>query len=84
MPSERFMQHHYGASGFVNRSEPSPELPTYRKSPQDKLAPEATQLWMVVCNEGWRESIVCNDMYEWAADWLVEQIQGRPYAPGKH
>jgi hypothetical protein len=44
----------------------------------------ATPLYGVTCNEGWRESIVCTGMFEWAADWLVEQIQGRPYAPERH
>ncbi len=61
------------------------EAPTpthYEKVPQENC--KATQLYMIVCRESWRESIVCSDMYEWAADWLVEQIQGRPYAPGKH
>ncbi len=59
-----------------------PVQPFYCKVAQDDG--KATQLYMISCNEGWRESIVCNDMYEWAADWLVDILQGRPYAPGKH
>lgn len=43
----------------------------------------ATQLWQVVVDEGWRSSIVCSGMYEWAARWLVEELQGRPFAPGR-
>lgn len=56
--------------------------PFYRKVAQDDG--KATQLYLISCEEGWRESIVCTDMYEWAADWLVDILQGRPYAPGKH
>ena len=41
----------------------------------------ATKRYMITCDEGWRSSIVCEDMYDWAAAWLVEQVQGRPYAP---
>jgi hypothetical protein len=59
-----------------------PEAPIYRKSPH--LDSGATQLYMVVCNEGWRESIVCERMYEWAADWLIEVLARQPYAPGRH
>lgn len=55
------------------------EDPVYRKVAHDDGW--ATQLWLIVCAEGWRESIVCERMYEWAADWLIEMIQGEPYAP---
>lgn len=54
------------------------ECPHYRKVKQEGYS--ATSLFMVCVDEGWRESIVCCDMYEWAADWLVEQLQGKPYA----
>ena len=43
----------------------------------------ATQLYFIVCDEGWRESVVCQYMYDWAADWLIEVVQDRPYAPGR-
>lgn len=56
----------------------SEETPVYRKVAHDDGW--ATQLWFIVCHEGWRQSIVCERMYEWAADWLIAQIQGRPYA----
>lgn len=65
--------------------EGTPEQPIYKKVRQSGPvgAPEpATTVFMVTCDEGWRSSIVCTDMYEWAADWLVEQIQGKPFAPG--
>lgn len=53
------------------------EKPHYRKVEE---VHGATATFMVICDEGWRESIVCNKMYEWAADWLIDQIQGKPYA----
>lgn len=40
-----------------------------------------TPLYMVTVDEGWRQSILCTGMYEWAADWLVTELQGRPFAP---
>jgi hypothetical protein len=58
---------------------PTPERPLYAKLPEPD--PGATQLWFITCDEGWRSSIVCERMYEWAADWLVGQLQGKPYAP---
>lgn len=57
------------------------EVPIYRKSPETDWTGK-TPLFMIVCDEGWRESIVCNRMYEWAADWLVSVLQGKPYAAG--
>lgn len=57
------------------------EHPIYRKVEHNDGW--ATQLYLVICDEGWRESIVCERMYEWTADWLVEELQGKPYAPGR-
>lgn len=62
-------------------AEPTPEAPIYTKAPHDDGW--ATQLWFIVCNEGWRESIVCERMYEWAADWLLEVLDRQPFAPGR-
>jgi hypothetical protein len=59
----------------------SPERPVYSKFRQDKES--ATKMFAVSCDEGWRSSIVCADMYEWAADWLVDELQGKPFAPGR-
>jgi hypothetical protein len=58
------------------------ESPLYRKVEEEH---RVTPTYMIVCDEGWRESIVCEGMYEWAADWLIEVVQGRPYArpPGE-
>lgn len=64
-----------------DKAQPSPEHPLYEAVPQETTG--ATQFFMVTCNEGWRSSIVCTGMYPWAARWLVDQIQGRPYAPGE-
>lgn len=41
-----------------------------------------TPAFMVICDEGWRQTVVCSGMYKWAAEWLVGQLQGKPYAPG--
>lgn len=59
--------------------ESSPQTPFYFKFRQDDDA--ATPHYGITCNEGWRESIVCTGMYGWAADWLVGQLQGKPFAP---
>jgi hypothetical protein len=56
-------------------SEPTPEQPVYRSVRDGAKC-------LIVCDEGWRQSVVCEGMYDWAADWLVAQIQGMPYAPG--
>lgn len=57
----------------------TPERPVYSTFRQDE--PSATAFYGVVVDEGWRSSIVCTGMYEWAADWLVGQLQGKPFAP---
>lgn len=56
----------------------SVENPIYRKFKQDEHA--ATEHFGITCDEGWRESIVCTGMYEWVVDWMLEQIQGKPFA----
>jgi hypothetical protein len=57
----------------------TPEAPIYTKVRQDK--PAGTAFWLISCDEGWRTSIVCCDMYEWAADWLLGVLGRQPYAP---
>jgi len=59
--------------------EASPEHPLYRKVAQEWDG--GTQLFAIEVNEGWRSLTLCGDMYEWAADWLIGQIQGKPLAP---
>ena len=57
------------------------DTPVYTKLPHDDGA--ATQMFFILCDEGWRQSVICDHLFGWAADWLIEQIQGRPYAPGR-
>ena len=64
--------------------EASVEKPVYSKFKYDPGYETGTQLFSISVNEGWRQSILCDGMYEWAADWLIEQLQGKPFAPGKH
>lgn len=58
-----------------------PKEATAEKPVYEAVQGGATNLWLVTVDEGWRTSIVCSGMYEWAAHWLVEQIQHKPYAP---
>lgn len=61
----------------------TPDRPVYSKMPDESLKGVRRGFWIIRCDEGWRDSIVCTGMYEWAADWLVEQLQGKPFAPGR-
>lgn len=58
---------------------PSPENPVYRKIHQGD-DDHATRLFMITCDEGWRSSIVCADVYEHVADWLLGILGRKPYA----
>jgi hypothetical protein len=60
----------------LNDSATTEAAPVYRKVPHDDGW--ATQLWFIVCDEGWRETIVCERMYEWAADDLLGVLNRRP------
>jgi len=62
---------------MTDAAEPSP---AYRKVSHDDGLP--TTQYMIVCDEGWRQSIVCERMYGWAADWLLGILGTQPYAPG--
>jgi hypothetical protein len=62
----------------MNGEDVTPDKPYYSKFPEDQET--ATRFFGISCNEGWRSSIVCTGMYEWAADWLVDQLQGKPFA----
>jgi hypothetical protein len=62
--------------------EATPESPVYFKAKDDETR-TGTDLFRIWCDEGWRSSTVCTGMYGWAADWLLEQIQGKPFAPGQ-
>lgn len=56
--------------------EPTPERPVYTMIRQQG----ASNMYMIRCDEGWRQSIVCEGMHEWAARWLIGLIQFKPYA----
>lgn len=58
----------------------TPEHPLYAKLRQEG---DATSMFMITCDEGWRTSIVCTGMYEWAADWLLTVLGRQPYAPAR-
>jgi hypothetical protein len=74
----------------TTNDEPTPEAPIYAKIQQERQerggaaghARPATPLYIITCDEGWRLSIVCDGMYEWAADWLLGVLGRQPYAPG--
>lgn len=78
---EREASRRSGGAPMAEHTDPTPERPVYAKERQDDTS--ATAFFMVTVDEGWRSSILCTGMYEWAADWLVEQLQGRPFAPGR-
>lgn len=50
-------------------SEATPEAPVYNKQLQEG---GATSFYMIMVDEGWRSWILCQGMYEWAADGLIE------------
>lgn len=65
------------------RTEGSTEKPIYAKLLQG--GESATHLYMITVDEGWRTSIVCTDMYEEVADWLLGVLAGQPYVThGRH
>ncbi len=53
----------------------TPEKPFYWKVSQ---RPGKASFWQVRVSEGWREMVLCDNMYESYADWLIGIIQGRP------
>lgn len=59
----------------------SPERPVYRKVHQGDDG-KVTRMFMITCDEGWRVSIVCADVYEHVADWLLGILGRQPYAGG--
>lgn len=72
--------YHRPGSPFAPRDQPepgeasktaSPENPVYHKQSQD----DTVNLWFINVDEGWRSWILCADMYEWAADRLLEVLR---------
>jgi hypothetical protein len=68
-----------GRRGFGVSEEATEAAPIYTARRQDDGY--ATARYMIVCDEGWRQSIVCENMYGWAAEWLVNTLGRKPYAP---
>lgn len=58
---------------------PSPEQPVYRRLHQGDDS-GGTRLFMITCDEGWRTHIVCADVYEHVADWLLGILGRQPFA----
>ena len=57
------------------------ERPIWLATPED---PENWDgLWMVQCDEGWRISIAASGLYRWAAEWMAEVLDEKPFAPGR-
>lgn len=55
----------------------TPESPVYTK--QDSTPEgQATKQFTVWVDEGWKSWPLCDGMYEWAADGLIDMIQGHP------
>ncbi len=69
----------------TQHTEQRPHYSKFREEHRSKTGPmklvESHNLFGVQVDEGWRSSVVCSGMYEWAADWLVDQLQSKPYAP---
>lgn len=53
--------------------------PNYLKVPRQ----DGSGLVMIVCDQGWRASVVCDGMRDAEADWLTDVLGRRPYAPGR-
>ena len=62
-------------------TQPTTEEPVYAKFQQRREDGTPSSFWATTCDEGWRSSIICTDMYEWVADWLLTLLERRPLAP---
>lgn len=51
----------------------TPDGPTYAK--QKHEAPSAKGQWFIKVDEGWSSWILCERMYEWAADELLARLR---------
>lgn len=43
---------------------------------------DAGSFWVITWDDGARQGILCTGMFEWQADWLIEQVQGKPLPEG--
>lgn len=53
---------------------PSEEAPAYTKVRQRRDDGTLSSLCMIVCDEGWRTTILCSGVYERDADFLLELL----------
>jgi len=58
----------------------TPERPGYGKFQHDpcvhvEASQSATSVFGIQVDEGWRSWILCSNMYEWAADQLLEVLR---------
>jgi len=60
----------------MERTEATSGAPVYAK--QKHEAPHGTGMWFIKVDEGWRSWILCERMYEWAADDLLRRLRAAP------
>jgi hypothetical protein len=66
----------YVGASKTDDSPASSEKPVYKKV---SVKPDSN-LFMIICDEGWRTLIVCDNVYENVADWLLDILGRTPYA----
>ena len=69
------VHHNSGMSDEQAPAEPSEQHPFYKKVCE---RPDGKGMCMITVDEGWRQSILCTDIYPEKADWLIGLIQGKP------
>lgn len=72
----RFVGTTYAGAAKIDDSPASREKPIYKKI----SIRHDRRLFMIICDEGWRTLIVCDNMYENVADWLLGILGRTPYA----
>lgn len=55
-------------------SAPTEQRPNYYKV-RERIG---SNLFMVMCDEGWRVSVLATGMWERVADWIIASVQGQP------
>lgn len=58
----------------MSQPEPNMTRPLYKKVRENV----GSNMFMITCDEGWRQSIIATGMYEPVADWLISKVQGQP------
>jgi hypothetical protein len=60
---------------MVEEPPASDTMPKYSKQQHDK-----GNLWFIICDEGWRTYIVCDNMYQRHADQLLHILGRQPFS----